>query len=75
MIDIKDIENQIINADCMDILKQLPYKCIDLVLTDPPYKQEFHDRGMSQDRPKHQQIIKYGSSVDLDYTDFFNVII
>ena len=37
MINIKDIENQIINADCMDILKQLPDKCIDLVLTDPPY--------------------------------------
>lgn len=29
--------NTIINADCMDILKQLPDKCIDLVLTDPPY--------------------------------------
>ena len=27
--------NQIINADCMDILKELPDKCIDLVLTDP----------------------------------------
>lgn len=31
-------ENKIIHADCMDILKQLPDKCIDLVLTDPPYK-------------------------------------
>ena len=29
--------NKIINADCMDILKELPDKCIDLVLTDPPY--------------------------------------
>ena len=29
--------NKIINADCMDVLKQLPDKCIDLVLTDPPY--------------------------------------
>lgn len=37
MLDIKDIENQIINADCMDILKRLPDKCIDLILTDPPY--------------------------------------
>lgn len=36
-MNIKDIENKIINADCMDILKQLPDKCIDLVLTDPPY--------------------------------------
>lgn len=32
-----ELENKIINADCMDILKQLPDKCIDLVLTDPPY--------------------------------------
>lgn len=37
MLDIKDLENKIINADCTDILKQLPDKCIDLVLTDPPY--------------------------------------
>lgn len=37
MIEIADIENKIINADCMDILKQLPDKCVDLVLTDPPY--------------------------------------
>ena len=36
-MDIKELENKIINADCMDILKQLPDKCVDLVLTDPPY--------------------------------------
>lgn len=29
--------NQIHLADCMDIMRQLPDKCIDLVLTDPPY--------------------------------------
>lgn len=29
--------NKIINADCMEILKQLPDNCIDLVVTDPPY--------------------------------------
>jgi site-specific DNA-methyltransferase (adenine-specific) len=29
--------NKIIHADCMEILKQLPDKCVDLVLTDPPY--------------------------------------
>ena len=29
--------NKIINADCLDILRQLPDKCVDLVLTDPPY--------------------------------------
>lgn len=29
--------DKIINADCLCILKQLPDKCIDLVLTGPPY--------------------------------------
>lgn len=36
-MNINELEGKIINADCMDILKQLPDKCIDLVLTDPPY--------------------------------------
>ena len=34
---LEDLENRIINADCMDILRRLPDKCVDLVLTDPPY--------------------------------------
>lgn len=29
--------NKIINDDCLNVLKKLPDKCIDLVLTDPPY--------------------------------------
>lgn len=29
--------NRIINGDCMEILKQLPDNCIDLVVTSPPY--------------------------------------
>lgn len=29
--------NKITNADCLDIMRALPDKCIDLVLTDPPY--------------------------------------
>ena len=33
--------NKIYNADCLDILKQLPDKCIDLVCTDPPYAMNF----------------------------------
>lgn len=36
-MNIKDLENKIINDDCLNILKQLPDKSIDLVLTDPPY--------------------------------------
>ena len=37
MTKIENIENTIINDDCINILKQLPDKCIDVVLTDPPY--------------------------------------
>ena len=28
---------KLINADCLDAMKQLPDKSIDLILTDPPY--------------------------------------
>lgn len=34
---IEQYINKIINADCLDILRQLPDKCVDLLLTDPPY--------------------------------------
>lgn len=36
-IEIENIINRIINADCLEILRRLPDKCVDLVLTDPPY--------------------------------------
>ena len=37
---MKELEpylNKVTQGDCLEILKQLPDKCIDLVLTDPPY--------------------------------------
>ena len=34
---LEELEMRIINADCMDILRELPDKCVDLVMTDPPY--------------------------------------
>lgn len=36
-MDIKEIENTIINDDCMNVLRQLPNKSVDLVVTDIPY--------------------------------------
>lgn len=38
---MQEYVNKIINADCFDILKQLPDKSIDLVITDPPYGMSF----------------------------------
>lgn len=34
---LDDLIGKITCADCLDILKHLPDKCVDLVLTDPPY--------------------------------------
>lgn len=34
---MKDLLNQIHLGDCLEFMKQLPDKCIDLVLTEPPY--------------------------------------
>lgn len=34
---ISGIINSVIHADRMDVLRALPDKCVDLVLTDPPY--------------------------------------
>ena len=34
---IEEILNTVINKDCLEVMRELPDKCIDLVLTDPPY--------------------------------------
>ena len=44
--------NKIIHADCMDILKQLPDKCINLVLTDIPYGEVNRDSNGLRDLDK-----------------------
>src|SRR5712691_4932477 len=36
--------NQVINADCLAVLPELPSGCIDFVLTDPPYLAHYCDR-------------------------------
>lgn len=36
-MEISHLLNKIHHADCLDFMRQLPDKCIDLVLTDPPY--------------------------------------
>ena len=54
-MELNDLINKITCADCMDILKQLPDKCIDLVLTDPPYGKQYargkNGWGVCENRP------------------------
>jgi len=33
----EELLNKIHQGDCLEFMKQLPDKCIDLVVTDPPY--------------------------------------
>lgn len=75
MKNIDEYVNQIINADCLDILKELPDKSLSCIFTDPPYKQEFHGRDMSKDRPNYLKISEYGSNKDFDYNELFNLCI
>jgi len=37
MYKIKDIINKVHNADCLDFMKDIPNKSIDLIITSPPY--------------------------------------
>lgn len=32
-----DFLNKVIQGDCLEVMKQMPDKCVDLVVTDPPY--------------------------------------
>lgn len=35
-----DFINKIICGDCLEVMKDMPDKCVDITLTDPPYKDE-----------------------------------
>lgn len=52
--------NKIHNIDCLEFMKTLPDKCIDLVLTDPPYGMEFR----SNYRKEKYQAIENDNNLD-----------
>jgi DNA modification methylase len=37
MLDVEKIKNTIICGDCLEIMKQMPDKCVDLILADYPF--------------------------------------
>lgn len=59
---LDEMKNKVILGDCLEIMKQLPDKCIDLVLTDPPYG--IGIGGIARDRA---DINKEGNSVRKAY--------
>lgn len=53
---IKDKINSIINGDCIQVMKEFPDKCIDLVITDPPYNANY---GFANDNMSEEDFYKW----------------
>lgn len=52
MLEIDTVRNTVICCDCLEVMRQLPDKCVDLVLTDPPYGVEGGHGGQTKDYRK-----------------------
>ena len=74
-MNIKDLENRIINDDCLNILKQLPDKCIDLVLTDPSYGINISNNIGRRKGDKHSNYKKCDWDNEAPKKEVFNEII
>lgn len=66
-MNVEKITNQIINDDCINIIKQLPDKCVDLILTDPPY-------GINESSKNHKSRSKLAKAKDYGRKNWDNKI-
>src|SRR5690242_326488 len=41
---INDYTNRIIHGDCIEVMKSMPERCVDLIATDPPYLVSYQSR-------------------------------
>lgn len=57
MLNINDYIGKIVCADCMDILKQLPDKCVDLVITSPPYNLNIEYKSYADNLPYDEYLL------------------
>ena len=71
---LEQLENRIINADCLDILKQLPDKCIDLVLTAPPYGLNKKFKGGKSGKMNFNSIVDKGWDFTPDKEVFEEIV-
>ena len=55
------LENNIYNADCLDIMRLMKDKCVDLVLTDPPYGMEYsrHIKNWKQEKIENDNNLEW----------------
>ena len=54
---IDDYINKIICGDCLEVMKGMPDKCVDLIVTSPPYNLgNYHHTGSKQHNPYNDDI-------------------
>ena len=68
--------NSIICGDSLEILKTLPDKSVDLIVTDPPYKIQFTGKGSLAKKFDYRKkdIEGIGSSPNFELTPFLEII-
>ena len=66
----EDYINKVHQGDCLEFMRQMPDKCVDLVVTDPPYGMEFQSNHRFE---KHDKIAN-DSEFPLWIFDEFNRI-
>ena len=66
-----DFMNQIINGDCLEVMKRVPDNCIDTIITDPPYKIGF----MGKDWDKLDDKYREGEWIPCETCDGKGVVI
>ncbi len=51
----EDFIGKVVQGDCVDVMREMPDKCVDLVLTDPPYGIDYQSN-WSKYGPRHKKI-------------------
>ncbi len=66
--------NKIYNVDCLEFMKTLPDKCIDLIVTSPPYNKSYYEtrtkNGGDNDVWKQRKIVYSDFSDDMKPEDY-----
>ncbi len=66
----------IINGNCLEVLKDIPDHSVNLVLNDPPYRQEAHGRGLAGKREIYKEMAEW-TSLDANWftEDFLDLLV
>jgi len=60
--------NEIVCGDCLEIMKDWPDKCVDLIVTDPPYDEKTHN-GTRYGFRETSSIIPFTHTTDFSFVD------